>query len=169
MRRPFVGRKVSMRFGITLSACVLLLISVSATYETFGRDEYLREKLQTAVEAGKITQEKADEKLEKMQGRIRYGKKYWSGNDLPEKLQSAVEAGKITQEKADEKLEKMQGRIKYGKKYWSGNDLREKLQTAVEAGEITQDQADEKFERMKNVNGNGWKHNNPNHAGKHIP
>jgi predicted RNA-binding protein associated with RNAse of E/G family len=169
MRRPFVDRKILMRFGITLSVCVLLLIGVAATYETFSRDEYLREKLQTAVEAGKITQEQADERLEKMPGRIRYGKKYWSADDLREKLQTAVEAGEITQDQADEKLEKMPGRIRYEKKYWSADDLREKLQTAVETGKITQDQADEKFERMKNVNGNGWKHNNPNHAGKHIP
>ena len=55
---------------------VLLLVNVAATYETYGRDGYLREKLQAAVEAGKITQEQADEKLEKihsMKG------EYWKG------------------------------------------------------------------------------------------
>ena len=43
MKRVFSDRKISMRFGITLSECVLLLISVAATYEIVGRMNILAE------------------------------------------------------------------------------------------------------------------------------
>ena len=55
-----------IRLSIAMSVGVLLLINVAATYETYGRDGYLREKLQAAVEAGRITQEQVDEKLQKI-------------------------------------------------------------------------------------------------------
>ena len=86
---------------------VLLLVNVAATYETYGRDGYLREKLQTAVEAGKITQEQADRKLDSMSNRKAKKWKQWDTESIREKLQGAVEAGKITKEQADEKLRKI--------------------------------------------------------------
>ena len=57
---------ILIRLSIAMTVGVLLLVNVAATYETYGRDGYFREKLQAAVEAGKITQEQADEKLEKI-------------------------------------------------------------------------------------------------------
>ena len=90
-----------------MSVGVLLLVNVAATYETYGRDGYLHEKLQAAVEAGKITQEQADRKLDSMANRKTKKWKQWDAESLREKLQAAVEAGKITQEQADEKLEKI--------------------------------------------------------------
>ncbi len=57
---------ILIRLSIAMTVGVLLLVNVAATYETYGRDGYLREKLQAAVEAGKITQEQADTKLRKI-------------------------------------------------------------------------------------------------------
>ena len=54
---------ILIRLSIAMTVGVLLLVNVAATYETYGRDGYFREKLQAAVEAGKITQEQADTKL----------------------------------------------------------------------------------------------------------
>ena len=61
-----MDKRVLIRLSIAMSVGVLLLVNVAATYETYGRDGYLYEKFQAAVEAGKITQEQADEKLEKI-------------------------------------------------------------------------------------------------------
>ena len=55
-----MDKRVLIRLSIAMSVGVLLLVNVAATYETYGRDGYLHEKLQAAVEAGKITQEQAD-------------------------------------------------------------------------------------------------------------
>ena len=76
MRNEASGRKVSIRLGVTFVVTILFLISVAATYETYGRGEYLRERLQAAVEAGKITQEQADDKLELMSNRKTNGWKH---------------------------------------------------------------------------------------------
>jgi len=77
----------------------------------------LRERLQAAVEAGKITQEQADDKLELMSNRKTNGWKHWDSDHLRERLQAAVEAGKITQEQADDKLELMSNRKTNGWKH----------------------------------------------------
>jgi polyhydroxyalkanoate synthesis regulator phasin len=90
-----------------MSVGVLLLVNVAATYETYGRDGYLREKLQAAVEVGKITQEQADRKLDSMSNRKAKRWKQWDTEFLREKLKTAVEAGNITQEQVDEKLQKI--------------------------------------------------------------
>ena len=101
-------KKILMRVAIGLTTCGLLAISVAATYETYGRDaDLLREKLQNAVEAGYITQEQSQQKMELMSNRKSNRGKYWDIDSLSKQLQAAVEAGKITQEQADEKLEKI--------------------------------------------------------------
>ena len=102
-----MDKKNSIRLSIAMSVGVLLLVNVAATYETYGRDGYLREKLQAAVEAGKITQEQADRKLDSMSNRKAKRWKQWDTESLREKLQAAVEAGRITQEQVDEKLQKI--------------------------------------------------------------
>jgi polyhydroxyalkanoate synthesis regulator phasin len=107
LREKLVDKRVLIRLSIAMSVGVLLLVNVAATYETYGRDGYLHEKLQAAVEAGKITQEQADRKLDSMANRKTKKWKQWDAESLREKLQAAVEAGKITQEQADEKLEKI--------------------------------------------------------------
>ena len=101
-------KKILMRVAIGLTTCGLLAISVAATYETYGRDaDLLREKLQNAVEAGYITQEQSQQKMELMSNRKSNRGKYWDIDSLSKQLQAAVEAGKITQEQADEKMEKI--------------------------------------------------------------
>ena len=102
-----MDKKFLIRLSIAMSVGVLLLVNVAATYETYGRDGYLREKLQAAVEEGKITQEQADRKLDSMSNRKAKRWKQWDTESLREKLQAAVEAGKITQEQVDEKLQKI--------------------------------------------------------------
>ena len=76
MRNEASGRKVSIRLGVTFVVTILFLISVAATYETYGRGEYMRKRLQAVVEAGKITQEQADDKLELMSNRKTNGWKH---------------------------------------------------------------------------------------------
>ncbi|GIS67942.1 MAG: hypothetical protein CM1200mP6_10100 [Anaerolineaceae bacterium] len=98
---------ILIRLSIAMTVGVLLLVNVAATYETYGRDGYLREKLQAAVEAGKITQEQADRKLDSMANSKTKKWKQWDAESLREELQAAVEAGKITQEQADTKLRKI--------------------------------------------------------------
>ena len=117
MRKQDAGKKVSVWLGITFAVSILLLISVAATYETYSRGDHLRERLQAAVEAGKITQEQADDKLELMSNRKTNGWKHWDSDHLRERLQAAVEAGKITQEQADDKLELMSNRKTNGWKH----------------------------------------------------
>ena len=102
-----MDKKFLIRLSIAMSVGVLLLVNVAATYETYGRDGYLREKLQAAVEAGKITQEQADRKLDSISNRKAKRWKQWETESLREKLQAAVEAGKLTQEQVDEKLQKI--------------------------------------------------------------
>ena len=102
-----MDKRVLIRLSIAMSVGVLLLVNVAATYEIYGRDGYLHEKLQAAVEAGKITQEQADWKLDSMSNRKAKKWKQWDTESIREKLQAAVEAGMITQEQADEKLLKI--------------------------------------------------------------
>ena len=102
-----MDKKFLIRLSIAMSVGVLLLVNVAATYETYGRDGYLREKLQAAVEVGKITQGQADRKLDSMSNRKAKRWKQWDTESLREKLQAGVEAGKITQEQVDEKLQKI--------------------------------------------------------------
>ena len=102
-----MDKKFLIRLSIAMSVGVVLLVNVAATYETYGRDGYLREKLQAAVEAGKITQEQADRKLDSISNRKAKRWKQWETESLREKLQAAVEAGKLTQEQVDEKLQKI--------------------------------------------------------------
>jgi len=164
-----VDKNRLMRLSIAVSVGVLLLINVSATYETYGRDGYLHEKLQAAVEAGKITQEEADRKLDSMSNRKAKRWKQWDAEVLREKLKAAVEAGEITQEQADRKLDSMSNRKAKRWKQWDTEYLREKLQAAVEAGKITQDQVDEKLQKVDSMKGASWKHRKPNGIHKNIP
>ncbi len=73
----------------------------------FGADpEALGERLQEAVEAGKITQERADEILAAVESgeRPQFQREPLTAEQFAERLQAAVESGKITQERADEIL-----------------------------------------------------------------
>ena len=71
----------------------------------------IKQLFDSAVEAGKLTKEEADEKLQSiLSGEMKkkrfgmYGKKP-TESQIKERLDRAVEAGKLTQEEADIKLE----------------------------------------------------------------
>ena len=164
-----MDKKFLIRLSIAMSVGVLLLVNVAATYETYGRDGYLREKLQAAVEAGKITQEQANRKLDSMSNRKAKRWKQWDTDSLREKLQAAVEAGKISQEQADRKIDLISNRKAKRWKQWDTESLREKLQAAVETGKITQEQVDEKLQKIDSMKGDSWKHRKPNGIHKNIP
>ena len=73
----------------------------------FGRDvETLGARLQEAVDAGKITQERADAILAAVESgeRPQLQREPLTAEQFAERLQAAVESGKITQERADEIL-----------------------------------------------------------------
>jgi len=116
--------------------------------------EGIKAKIQAALESGGITQEEADEKLEKLENlpqkgfRHGHNKPHMNPKDLKAKIQAAVESGDITQEQADEKLENLENLPQKGfgrwhnKPHMNPEDLRAKIQAAVESGDITQEQAD---------------------------
>jgi len=71
----------------------------------------IKQRLDSAVESGKLTQEEADEKLQAiLSGEMKkkrpgmFGKKP-TESEIKQRLDSAVESGKLTQEEADEKLQ----------------------------------------------------------------
>ena len=79
----------------------------------------IKDKIQAAVEDGKLTQEEADQKLLHMKERSK--KEHLGGkhhkppldmDKIKDKIQAAVEDGKLTQEEADQKLLHMKERSK---------------------------------------------------------
>ena len=140
---------------------------ISQPISAQGNQSGIEQRLQQAVESGKITQAAANERLkeatrmsrDRSTDRLADNPKVTAA-DLEARLQAAVEAGKLTQTEADAKLEAFSsGAMKYGKEIgkpkMTAADLEAKLQAAVEAGKLTQTEADAKLEAFSN---NGAKH-----------
>ena len=140
---------------------------ISQPISAQGNQSGIEQRLQQAVESGKITQAAANERLkvasrmsrERSEDNLDDNPKVTTA-DLRTRLQAAVDAGKLTQTEADDKLEAFSsGAMKRGKEVGKPKmtiaDLEAKLQAAVDAGKLTQTEADEKLEAFSN---NGEKH-----------
>jgi len=122
-------------------------------------------KMREMVEAGEITREQMEERLEQMKRRMAMA----SGDERKpssreaefeaafEKMRRMVEAGEITREQMEERLEQMRRRMAMasgddGKSGLSEADYEaafEKMREMVEAGEITREQMKRRLEEMK--------------------
>ena len=85
-------------------------ISADVTSTTNGLTRKVEARLKAGVDAGVLTQEQADARLEGWKKDQAEGLKAredpgrWTAEDVKARIQAAVESGKITQEQADEKL-----------------------------------------------------------------
>ena len=112
----------------------------------------ITERVKNAVDAGKITQEQADERI--LAWKNYQGKRSFHKNSMPAphreaKLKALVDAGDITQEEADQKLlalKNYQGEKSFHKNSMPAPDWEAKLKALVDAGDITQEEADQKLE-----------------------
>ena len=137
--------------------------------------EMVQARLKAGVDAGTITQEQADQRLNEWTARLKDAKT-WGGKKargkhfgakitaegLEKKLKALVDAGEITQQEADEKLEAIKsdsdGIKTWGDKKARGKQfgpkitlegLEKKLRSLVDAGEMTKQEYDEKLEALK--------------------
>ena len=114
----------------------------------------LTERLQQAVDNGRLTQEEADQKLAEMQAKIESGEAFErpdKGNRLEgwaetlgmtvEELQAALDAGQTPKEIAAAKGIDLQ--------QLAVDKITERLQQAVENGRLTQDEADQKLAEIQ--------------------
>lgn len=137
--------------------------------------EDAKEKLDAAVEDGRLTQEEADEKLAYLEEKLESGefdrghgpKKELTEEEkedilekAKEKLDNDVDEGKMTREEADERLADIEKRLEDGtlfqshrpKKELTEEEKQERIEKAkeriaqlVEEGKMTQEEADEKI------------------------
>ena len=134
--------------------------------EEFDRaeTEYLR-RIESAVEAGEITREEADEKYEGIKARLDAGGETAARAsarldyaNAEAKIKAMVAEGKVSQEDAETRLKQMRERmtnegqakskIKAVEEFdWAETERR--IESAVEAGEITREEADEKYRGIK--------------------
>ena len=114
----------------------------------------LTERLQQAVDNGRLTQEEADQKLAEMQAKIESGEAFErpdKGNRLEgwaetlgmtvEELQAALDAGQTPKEIAAAQGINLQ--------QLAVDKITERLQQAVENGRLTQDEADQKLAEIQ--------------------
>ena len=141
---------------IAIAALVIGLgYIISQPISAQGNQSGIEQRLQQAVESGKITQAAANERL-KVASRMSRERSEDNLDDKPKmtiadleaKLQAAVEAGKLTQTEADEKLEAFSNN---GEKHCDKGqrsklsdqkDVDARIQRGVENGFLSQDQAD---------------------------
>jgi polyhydroxyalkanoate synthesis regulator phasin len=127
-------------------------------------DGGLQERLQKAVEAGKLTQGQAEVMTQLHDLRVAAWSKLKA--DSQALIEQAVKDGKITREQADEMLERMAKPGRKGHKGWHGrphgflgkeghpfkgmtpDQMKAKLDEAVKAGKLTREQADKMLERF---------------------
>ena len=131
--------------------------------------EDVEAKIQAAVDAGEITQEQADEKLEgwnkdQAEGlKAREDSRRITLEDVEARLKAGVDAGGLTQEQADERLEAWKKDPAEGLKAREDvrkiavEDVQAEIQAVVESGEITQEQADEKLAWLEANQDSSWK------------
>lgn len=119
----------------------------------------IKQRLDAAVKAGKLTQEQADQKLEyykqnqgqkgkpsAMRERYRAYKK---------ELYQKVDAGELTEEEAEKKLAQMKKRIASASKKKDAyaapsiEQVKQRLDAAVESGQLSQEDADKKLEHYR--------------------
>ncbi|MBG94727.1 MAG: hypothetical protein CL793_05655 [Chloroflexi bacterium] len=142
---------------IAIAALVIGLgYIISQPISAQGNQSGIEQRLQQAVESGKITQAAANERL-KVASRMSRERSEDNLDDKPKmtiadleaKLQAAVEAGKLTQTEADEKLEAFSNngekhcdKGQRSKKLSGQKDVDARIQRGVENGFLSQDQAD---------------------------
>ena len=128
---------------------------ISQPISAQGNQSGIEQRLQQAVESGKITQAAANERLkvasrmsrERSEDNLDDNPKVTTA-DLRTRLQAAVDAGKLTQTEADEKLEAFSNNgekhcDKVQRSKLSGQkDVDARIQRGVENGFLRQDQAD---------------------------
>jgi hypothetical protein len=132
------------------------------------------EKLQQAVDNGRLTQEEADQKLAEIQEKIESGEGFERpdrGDRLEgfaetlgmtvEELQTALDAGQTPQEIAEAQGIDLQ--------QLAVDRITEKLQQAVENGRLTQEEADQKLaeiqEKIESGEGTFFKSGDRSHGG----
>ena len=101
------------RIGFLILLSVVSLFSITGIVlasdgKPSSYSEKIEAKLQAAVDAGKLTQEQADAKLQAIaDGKTGKKKKMKRATvkRIEAKLQAAVDAGKLTQEQADAKIQ----------------------------------------------------------------
>jgi FtsZ-binding cell division protein ZapB len=106
-----MGKPISHVNLVTILIAAIALI-VGLGYLRFqpiyadDADTIVENRLQAAVDAGKLTQDQVDQRLDAfnnglMQKNGNHGKPRISAADLEAKLQAAVDAGKLTQDQVD--------------------------------------------------------------------
>ena len=116
--------------------------------EDFKPDpERAKERIEQAVEAGKLTQEEADEMLAKLEAGD-FPLREFDPEKIAERIEQAVEAGKLTREEADEMLAKLEAGD-FPLREFDPEKIAERIEQAVEDGKLTQEQADKMLERLE--------------------
>ena len=157
------------------------LIDALAQVKGEIREEKVQQRLDAAVESGRITQEQADaiaERLESREGKewrkalidaLAQVKGEIREEKVQQRLDAAVESGRITQEQADaiaERLESREGKewrkalidaLAQVKGEIREEKVQQRLDAAVESGRITQEQADAIAERLESREGKEWR------------
>jgi beta-lactamase regulating signal transducer with metallopeptidase domain/polyhydroxyalkanoate synthesis regulator phasin len=143
-----------------MQVCVLLLavivLPLSMAYAKDAGDkteaylEQVNNKLNAAVEAGKMTEEEAAAKIEAIEEELAkkaevdaYFEKVWAN------LRAQVEAGTLTAEDADVMMGAVKKRFDEQAKRDKYESVVEKIKAAVDAGEITEDQARTKIAALQ--------------------
>jgi polyhydroxyalkanoate synthesis regulator phasin len=117
--------------------------------------EAMEERINQAVEEGKLTQERAEELLEKLEaGEFPVGERALQRDPkvVKEHIEQAVEDGKLTQERADEILAKLEaGEFPLRERVLERDPevIKEHIEQAIEDGKLTQERANELLERLE--------------------
>ncbi len=139
-------RKVGVAVGAVLLTGALLTGAAFASEE--GKAPTAQtERVDKAVQEGKLTQGEADTLKKLGELRRSYMEKYKA--EAKALLEQSVKDGKITKEQAQRILKHQQGRMQHHGKGWgkpgkalTEEQLKSKLAEAVKSGKITQEKAD---------------------------
>ena len=162
-RRGFRMNVIVEAFGMSIDELKAELSSgktIRELAEEMGIDlqqvavDQANEKLQQAVENGRLTQEEADQKLAELQERIESGEGF-GRPDKSERLEVLAETLGMTTEELQAAIDEGQTPTEIAEAQGIDLDqlavdrIAEKLQQAVENGRLTQEEADQKLAELQ--------------------
>jgi len=141
--------------------CVVVVLPLGVTYAQESKTdteiylEKVAERIQAAVEAGKLTEQDAEAKMAALR---REASKKVKFERAVQRIKAAVEAGEITREQAGERLEGLRQRMGIAERRGTERITREEyarveaeLKNAIAEGRVSEKDAQTRLEQMRRI------------------